>query len=131
MPYLQDRHAEYIGPLELYHCFAAGLPAASMDIPAACAFEPHIHLAGKPRAFVRAVRAALADTMPERAQARRGIAAHHTWEARVEQLSELTEDRLAANEISGQARSRHSVGRGGRPETSIREQAHAGGDSRP
>jgi hypothetical protein len=40
------------------------------------------------------VRAALADITPERRQARRNIAARHTWEARMEQLSGLIEERL-------------------------------------
>ena len=59
-------------------------------------FGQHIHLANSPRNFAQAVRAALADTTPERRQARRSIAAQHTWEARVEQLSGLIRVQLAA-----------------------------------
>ena len=96
VPYLQNRHAEHISPLKLYDYLAAGLPVAAMDIPAAREFGPYIHLADRPRDFAQAVRAALADTAPERRQARRNMAAQHTWEARVEQLSELIQDRLAS-----------------------------------
>jgi glycosyltransferase involved in cell wall biosynthesis len=96
MPYLQNRHAEYISPLKLYDYLAAGLPIASLDIPAAREFSQHIHLAGNPRSFAQAVRAALADTTPERYQARRNVAAQHTWEARVEQLSDLIQAQLVA-----------------------------------
>jgi glycosyltransferase involved in cell wall biosynthesis len=96
MPYLQDRHSETISPLKLYDYLAAGLPIASMDIPAAREFIPHIHLAESPRDFSQAVRNALADTMPEHRQARRNIAAQHTWEARVEQLSDIIQAQLIA-----------------------------------
>lgn len=102
VPYVQDRHAEHISPLKLYDYLAAGLPVAALDLPAARQFGPHIHLADSPQDFAQAVRAALADTTPERRQARRDIAAQHTWEARVEQLSELIQDRLASQApISG------------------------------
>ena len=96
MPYVQDRHSEAISPLKLYDYLAAGLPIASMDIPAAREFSPYIHLADSPRNFAQAVRAALADTTPECRRARRKVAAQHTWEARVEQLSDLIQALLAA-----------------------------------
>jgi glycosyltransferase involved in cell wall biosynthesis len=94
MPYLQDRHSEHISPLKLYDYLAAGLPIASTDIPAAREFGPYVHLADSYQGFDQAVRAALADITPERRQARRNIAARHTWEARMEQLSGLIEERL-------------------------------------
>jgi glycosyltransferase involved in cell wall biosynthesis len=96
MPYLQNCHAEYISPLKLYDYLAAGLPIASLDIPAAREFSQYIHLTDNPRSFAQAVRAALADTTPERYQARRNVAAQHTWEARVEQLSDLIQAQLVA-----------------------------------
>jgi glycosyltransferase involved in cell wall biosynthesis len=89
MPYLQDHHSGTISPLKLYDYLAAGLPVASIDIPAAREFSPHIHLADSPESFSQAVRTALTDTTPERRQARRNVAAQHTWEARVELLSDL------------------------------------------
>lgn len=96
MPYVQNRHAEYIDPMKLYDYLAAGIPVASVDIPAVRGFSQYIHLADSPRHFSQAVRSALADTTPERRQARRSIAAQHSWEARLEQLSELIETQLAA-----------------------------------
>ena len=96
MPYVQNRHAEHIDPLKMYEYLAAGLPVASVDIPAARRFEPLIHLASRPQDFAQAVRAALADVSVERREARRRAASHHTWEARVERLSELIETQLKA-----------------------------------
>jgi glycosyltransferase involved in cell wall biosynthesis len=97
MPYVQDRHAQHISPMKLYDYLAAGLPVVSVDIPAAREFDQHIHLADNPRNFAQAVRAALADTAPERRRARRSIAAQHTWEARAEQVSDLIQAQLAEN----------------------------------
>jgi glycosyltransferase involved in cell wall biosynthesis len=89
MPYHQDRHAEYIDPLKLYDYFAAGLPVASLNIPAARAFKKDLHMAGNPDEFEKAIESALADMSPERRQARRMTASRHTWESRVERLSEI------------------------------------------
>jgi glycosyltransferase involved in cell wall biosynthesis len=96
MPYVQDRHSETISPLKLYDYLAAGLSVVSTDIPAAREFSPCLHLADNPRDFAQAVRVALADTAPERRQARRKIALQHTWEARVERLSDLIQAQLDA-----------------------------------
>lgn len=96
MPYRQNRHAEHISPLKLYDYLAAGLPVASMDIPAAREFSRYIHLAERSQDFAQAVRSALADVAPERRQARRHIAAQHTWEARVGSVSELIQSLLAS-----------------------------------
>jgi glycosyltransferase involved in cell wall biosynthesis len=94
MPYAQDRFSEMNCPLKLYDYLAAGLPIVSTDVSAAREFSPYVHLAATPEDFPQAVRAALADATPERRQARRAIAAQHTWEKRVEQLSELIQAQL-------------------------------------
>lgn len=96
MPYALGRESENISPLKLYDYLAAGLPIAAVDIPAARELGSYIHLGDDSRNFAQAVRAALADTTPEHRQARRDIAAQHTWGARVEQLSGLIQARLAA-----------------------------------
>jgi len=94
LPYQQSRHAEHTSPLKLYDYLAVGLPVVSVDIPAAREFRQYIHLANSPRDFAQAVRAALDDTSPERSQTRKKVAAQHTWEARVEQLSDLIQAQL-------------------------------------
>jgi glycosyltransferase involved in cell wall biosynthesis len=96
IPYLQNRETEHVSPIKLYDYLAAGLPVASVDIPAVREFSQHIHLANGPHGFSQAVRTALADTAPERRQARREVAAQNSWEARVEQLSDLIQAQLVA-----------------------------------
>ena len=103
MPYVQNRHAENISPLKLYDYLAAGIPIASVDIPAAREFGLYIHLGDSTQNFIQAVRAALVDTTPERRQARRNVAAGHTWEVRVEQLSDLIQAQLTAKAQSNGA----------------------------
>lgn len=96
MPYVQNRHAEYISPLKLYDYLAAGIPVASLSFPAACEFSQYIHLADTPQHFSRAVCSALADTTLEHRQTRRNVASQHSWEARIAQLSEVIQTQLAA-----------------------------------
>jgi len=96
MPYVQNRHADYISPMKLYDYLAAGVPVASLDFPAAREFGQHIHLARGPADFAQAVREALSDNSPERFRARRELAAQHSWEARIEQISEVIETLLAS-----------------------------------
>ncbi len=89
MPYRQNLQAENISPLKLYDYLAAGIPVASIDIPAAREFEKYVNIAENPLSFPRCVEAALADTSPERVLARRMVAAQNTWEDRGEQLSSI------------------------------------------
>jgi glycosyltransferase involved in cell wall biosynthesis len=101
IPYTQSHRSENISPLKLYDYLAAGLPVASVDIPAAREFSRYIHIANGPQDFVHAVQAALVDIAPECRQARRNIATQHTWEVRVEQLSSLIQTLLAAKTERG------------------------------
>ena len=96
MPYARSRESEHISPLKVYDYLAAGLPIASVDIPAARQFAAHLHLAHTPSDFITAVQNALADTSPARFEARRKTAQQHTWEARAEALSRLMAARLEA-----------------------------------
>jgi glycosyltransferase involved in cell wall biosynthesis len=102
MPYALGRESENISPLKLYDYLAAGLPVASMDIPAARAFSRQIHLANGPDDFAQAVTKAMADSTPGRRQERRQVAALHTWEERVEQLSHIIDSLVRTGD-----RSRH------------------------
>jgi glycosyltransferase involved in cell wall biosynthesis len=96
MPYMLNRQVENSCPMKLYDYLAAGLPIASVDIPTVREFSQHVHLANSPRDFGRAVRAALADATPEYRQAQRNVAAQHSWEARLEHISDLIQTQLVA-----------------------------------
>lgn len=70
-------------------------------MPLAREFSQHVHLANTPEVSPQAVRDALSDTSLARQQARRQVAAQHTWEARVEQLSDLIRVQLTAKGHQG------------------------------
>jgi glycosyltransferase involved in cell wall biosynthesis len=94
MPYQQNRESDYISPLKLYDYLAAGVAVASVEIPAIDCFRPYIHVAPTPANFADAVAAALADDKDEGRAVRRSVAAQHTWDARVQQLSGVIEQQL-------------------------------------
>ncbi len=96
MPYQQNRESEYISPLKLYDYLAAGLSAVSIEIPAIEEFRQHIYIANSPNDFAHAIEAALQDVTPQRCAMHRAVAAQHTWEARVQQLSGVIQQRLEA-----------------------------------
>ena len=91
MPYQQNRESEYISPLKLYDYLAAGVAAVSVEIPAIAEFRRYVHIANSPHDFIHAVEAALQDGEPHHHAMRRNVAAQHTWEARVLQLSNIIE----------------------------------------
>jgi len=99
MPYVLNRQVFNSCPLKLYDYLAAGLPIASVEILAAREFADYVHFADSPQDFGRAIRVALADTAPERRLERREIAAQHSWEARVERISELIESHLVVRTL--------------------------------
>ena len=86
--------------MKLYDYLAAGIPIASLDIPASRKFSQVVHLAATPDGFAGAIETALADDTPERMAIRRDVAAQNTWEARVEQLSDLITERLAQKQAN-------------------------------
>jgi glycosyltransferase involved in cell wall biosynthesis len=99
MPYVCNQHAEHISPLKLYDYLAAGLPVVSVNIPAARTFGAQVYLANTPDEFISAVTQAVVDQSPAACQRRRALAAQHTWEGRVEQISALIESALATTQM--------------------------------
>ena len=103
MPYRQNRHAQNISPLKLYDYLAAGVPVASLDIPAVHKFPDFVHIAAGPDAFAEAAARALDDWAEGRAEARRAAAAQHTWARRTEQISQIIEAHLLTPALSASA----------------------------
>lgn len=94
MPYVQSRETDNISPLKLYDYLAAGLPVASVDIPAAREFRSYIHIADTPTHFGHTLQSALLDTDHRCREIRRNVAAQHTWENRAGQISALIRSQL-------------------------------------
>jgi len=94
MPYKLNEWTRHIDPLKMYEYLAAGRPVVSTPIPSALAFAPPLRLAHDVPGFVHQIEAALAETDDVQREGFRRLAAQHTWEARVEQLSGCIEAAL-------------------------------------
>ncbi len=95
MPYLRNEWTRNISPLKLYEYLATGVPIVSTPIPAAEAFAGSLWLAEGAPAFAEAIAGALAADTPERRRQQQALALAHTWDSRVDALSEAIQDRLA------------------------------------
>lgn len=111
-PYKVTRETYHASPLKLYEYLAAGLPVVSADVPGARQFGDAVTVAAAPtgqalsevEAWEAAIAGALSDRSPEAVARRRAAVAPHTWEARVETLSEFLAEALARKEGGGGAR---------------------------
>ncbi len=88
MPYKLNEWTLHINPLKMYEYMAAGRPVVSTAIPAVKPFAEWISVAEGADAFVDAVEKALAQDDAAQRERRRQAAARHTWDARVELISE-------------------------------------------
>jgi glycosyltransferase involved in cell wall biosynthesis len=91
MPYRRNEHSQNIDPLKLYDYLAAGLPIASVDLPALDDFRCQVRVGNAPAEFCAALEAALLERSPAQAAERRRVAAQNSWEQRVETISTLIE----------------------------------------
>ena len=92
IPFRIDALTVRANPLKLREYLAAGLPVVSSDLPEVRKYAGLVHLATGADGFLAAIEAALAERSADRARARTAAMADESWEARVEQISELIED---------------------------------------
>ena len=92
IPFRIDALTVRANPLKLREYLAAGLPVVSSDLPEVRKYAGLVHVAAGADGFLAAIEAALAERSAEHARARTAAMAGESWEARVEQISELIED---------------------------------------
>jgi glycosyltransferase involved in cell wall biosynthesis len=99
LPYRQTQETYHASPLKLYEYLAAGLPAAAADVPGARQFADVVALADGLPAWEAAIASQLAANSPAavaaQQAARQAAVAPHTWDARVETLSQNLTEALA------------------------------------
>jgi glycosyltransferase involved in cell wall biosynthesis len=97
MPYKLNEWTRHIDPLKLYEYMAAGRPVVSTPIPAVEPFAEWVSVADGTEAFAAAVEEALQQDDLASQERRRGVAARHTWDARVELISQNVAEALQPN----------------------------------
>jgi glycosyltransferase involved in cell wall biosynthesis len=94
IPYKLNELTRNIFPLKLYEYLAAGLPVVAGALPELTPFTDRVALAERPEDYPRLVRDALASDSAEARARRVAIAAQNSWDARVEEISDLVEAML-------------------------------------
>ncbi|RME81441.1 MAG: glycosyltransferase family 1 protein [Caldilineae bacterium] len=96
IPYRRIEWTRNISPLKLYEYLATGVPIVSTAIPAVQEFSQMVWVASTPEEFAQAIDQALAANTPERNRRQQELAREHTWDRRVETISAIVAEHLAA-----------------------------------
>jgi glycosyltransferase involved in cell wall biosynthesis len=94
IPYQQDEEALYACPLKLFEYLAAGIPVASIDIPAVRLVGDYVSIARNADEFPTAIDHALADKSPEKKEERTRIGYRNRWSLRLERISAIIDYEL-------------------------------------
>uniref|UniRef100_I2Q317 Glycosyltransferase n=1 Tax=Desulfovibrio sp. U5L TaxID=596152 RepID=I2Q317_9BACT len=90
LPHKEDALTRTLDPIKLYDYLATGRPIVSTEVAMHPALAGFVRVASGPKAFIRAVEAALAEPAGE-ADRRRAAAMAHTWAARATEAADLLE----------------------------------------
>ena len=94
MPYKRTRQVLNSNPLKLREYLATGKPVVAVPISETANFIDFVRLAGKPQEFLAAIEDALASDSPADAQRRMDAVADMSWDARVDEVLGVLQDRL-------------------------------------
>ncbi|MCD6291176.1 MAG: glycosyltransferase [Anaerolineae bacterium] len=94
LPYERNEWTRNIDSLKLYEYLACGRPVVATDIPAARGFSDLVYIVRDAPEALDAIQAALGESTLEMAHRRQAAVAGHTWDARVEQISQLVSEAL-------------------------------------
>ncbi len=100
IPYVLNDYTHHIFPLKLYEYMAAGKPIVSSAMSEMLHYEGDEMAIGRtPEDFLAKVEAAIAEDSPERQAARIAKASTESWDARVEEVSEILEPLLRGRAV--------------------------------
>ncbi|HRX87632.1 MAG TPA: glycosyltransferase [Phycisphaerae bacterium] len=86
LPFNQNRWIAAMNPIKLKEYLALGKPVVATPFGELSAYANVVRIADGAEAFAAAVRAALADTAPDRIAARRARVAAHSWRSKAEDI---------------------------------------------
>jgi len=91
IPFVVNKLTINVNPIKLREYLAAGLPVVSTNLPEIAPYHEVVHLVDSAEAFVPAVEKALQEKSWEWIEKRQDAVAGETWQARVDQISELVD----------------------------------------
>ena len=94
IPFRMNDLIEATNPVKFYEYLAAGKPVVATPLPEILPFSGVVRVADSPESFLEAVEESITGDSESRASERRAVARHHTWRARVEQISAILEEAL-------------------------------------
>jgi len=94
MPFKRSVMTQNVNPIKMYEYLAAGLPVVSTPLPEAERLRGPILIAEDAEAFAQACDQVLDTNYPGRRKAISRIVEHESWLSKVEQLSEVIQQRL-------------------------------------
>ena len=89
IPYVLTENKQLADPLKLYEYLAAGKPVVSKPIAGLADFADVVALASDAGEWMAAIETAMRTDSPDAVQRRQALAREHTWDGRVELISEL------------------------------------------
>ncbi|MFC1935232.1 glycosyltransferase [Chloroflexota bacterium] len=94
MPYKLTEHTRHIFPLKMFEYMAFRKPIVSTDIPAAREFSDVVSVAHDKEQFIDSISRLISEDTSQRVQRGFEIAQEHSWDTRVEKISQVIHARL-------------------------------------
>ncbi len=102
IPYEFSEYTASVYPTKLNEYLAMGMPVVSTDLPEIRRFNGDhgdiVAVASDPEDFVRAIGEAMAERLPTPSSRRLEVARENSWERRIERMSEVIDETLAARD---------------------------------
>ena len=99
IPYRLTRQVVNSNPLKLREYLATGKPVVAVSAPEIDRFSAHVRIAADSRQFLEHIEAALASDTPAQQQARMQSVADMGWDARIDDVVRVVEERLTERAI--------------------------------